>query len=138
MSRRARLCILLILRGRRDAFLAVIAVRCSSFVLASRGSTKRSELTPMGFEEYEKVSVANLLASRQGWCTMFLILFRQASGSGFQFCYAYTTLPPSLPPSLARSPCLWSSFLRCICMSLTFLYLVEVFCKLVLRMFVEP
>ena len=70
---RARLCILLILRGRRDSFLVMLAVCCSSWVLASPASTKRSVLTPMGYEGFEKVSTANLLASRQGRYEQFLV-----------------------------------------------------------------
>ena len=102
----ARLCILLILRGRRDAFLAMIAVCCSSFVLSSRGSSKRSELTPMGFEMYEKVAVANLLAARQGWCNIWSKLVSKGLGPHFDHypgCYFSPHLPLSLSLSLSVS-----------------------------------
>ena len=101
----ARLCILLILRGRRDAFLAMIAVCCSSFVLSSRGSSKRSELTPMGFEMYEKVAVANLLAARQGWCNIWSKLVSKGLGPHFDHypgCYFSPHLPLSLPLSVSN------------------------------------
>ena len=55
---------ILLLRGKLDKHLVMMAMCCSSWVAASRGSTGRSTLTPMGRTEFTKVAVANLLGSR--------------------------------------------------------------------------
>ena len=59
-----RMCITMILRGRMDKMLVLIAACCSSWVCASRGSTGRSFLTPLGRQELPSVALANLLACR--------------------------------------------------------------------------
>ena len=58
------MCITMILRGRIDKMLVLIAACCSSWVCASRGSTGRSFLTPLGRQELPSVALANLLACR--------------------------------------------------------------------------
>ena len=73
-----RLSIILILRGNTRGFLTMIAMCCSSFVAASRGTTQRSVLTPMGQVAYKSVQVANFLASRPGW-----VKFERFNGFGF-------------------------------------------------------
>lgn len=45
-----------------------MGVCCSSWVTTSRGSSKRSFLTPMGCTEYKSVALANLMVSRTPSC----------------------------------------------------------------------
>lgn len=59
-----RLCIYAVLQGRLDEVFASIGICCSSWVVASRGSTGRSFITPMGHDYYPRVAAANKMVSR--------------------------------------------------------------------------
>ncbi|CAJ1363253.1 unnamed protein product, partial [Effrenium voratum] len=66
-----------ILQGKFEELLAAFGVCCSSWILTSRGSSHRSELTPMGNPEFAKVKLANLLGSRT---VLLLLLVAAVSG----------------------------------------------------------
>lgn len=53
-----------ILQGKFGEVAGALGCCCSSFVVASRGSTGRSFLTPMGCLEFNKVKAANCLGAR--------------------------------------------------------------------------
>ena len=61
-----------LLDGVYGEVMGTYGVCCSSWVATSRGSTKRSFLTPMGCCEYQSVSLANKMVSRFFYCTMGL------------------------------------------------------------------
>ena len=61
-----RLMVYLVLSGTYMHMLVVMAVCCSSWVALSKGSTGRSEITPMGCTVYIKVQEANKMVSRRG------------------------------------------------------------------------
>ena len=56
--------VIVLLRAKLDDATAVFAIVCSSWVAASRSTTQRSWVTPMGNTSFAKVRVANLQASR--------------------------------------------------------------------------
>ncbi len=67
-----------ILDGKYEDFWAALGVCCSSWVVASRGSTGRSWMLPMGNCEYHGVKKANTMVSRTddsknylGFCKLF-------------------------------------------------------------------
>ncbi len=60
-----RLALLLVLQGV-DRMVCHFGLPCGSFVLASRGTTLRSFLTPMGNPNIPSVALGNLLTSRCG------------------------------------------------------------------------
>lgn len=51
-----------------DRMVCHFGLPCGSFVVASRGTTLRSFLTPMGNENIPSVALGNLLTSRPGGC----------------------------------------------------------------------
>ena len=59
-----RLSVYAMLNSRFEEALASVGLCCSSFVVASRGSTHRSFITPMGNEEFLKVRLSNQMTSR--------------------------------------------------------------------------
>lgn len=59
-----RLLLKAVLDGAYGSVFSSYGVCCSTYVCSSRGSTKRSILTPMGCLEYPSVKAANLLTSR--------------------------------------------------------------------------
>ena len=59
-----RLVLKSVLEGAYGKVLVTLGVCCSSWVVASRGSTKRSFLTPVGCLEFPSVASANLMVSR--------------------------------------------------------------------------
>ena len=61
-----RLAVLMVLSANPHGALIPIGVECSSFVFMSRGSTRRSSLTPMGFGYLKCVAAANMYTSRWG------------------------------------------------------------------------
>ena len=58
-----------VLNGRSSGFVSWLAVVCSSWVDASRGSTKRSWVMPEGYDEFPSVHAGNLMVSRYPGCT---------------------------------------------------------------------
>lgn len=56
--------VIALLRAKLDDSVAVFAIVCSSWVAASRSTTQRSWISPMGNAKFEKVRIANLQASR--------------------------------------------------------------------------
>ena len=61
---------------------------CGSFVLASRGTTLRTFLAPMGNPNIPSVALGNLLTSRWGFKRskkMCPFIFSQGSNTGFQW-----------------------------------------------------
>lgn len=63
-----------LLDGDYGEVMGTYGVCCSSWVATSRGSTKRSFLTPMGCTEYQSVLLANKMVSRSFYCTMGLYI----------------------------------------------------------------
>lgn len=59
-----RLALKSLLEGGYGRVMGAYGVCCSSWVTCSRGSTKRSILTPMGCVEYDSVAKANKMVSR--------------------------------------------------------------------------
>ena len=60
----ARLIIMAVLRGKWGCFVVVLAIVCSSWVPASRGSTGRCLLVPQGNVLHKSVRDANKMVSR--------------------------------------------------------------------------
>ena len=61
-----------ILNGRSSGFVSWLAVACSSWVDASRGSTKRSWVMPEGYDEFPSVHDGNVMVSRYLDCSIIL------------------------------------------------------------------
>lgn len=59
-----RLCILMMLRGVRNAFGAHFGIKCSSFCRVNVGTSMRSACTALGFSNYESVRLSNKLLER--------------------------------------------------------------------------
>ena len=59
-----RLCVFGILQGKFEEVFTSWGIVCSSWVVASRGSTGRSFICPMGNPDFEKVALSNRMASR--------------------------------------------------------------------------
>ena len=53
-----------LLEGKFEKFYTSLGVCCSSWIIASRGSTGRSFVAPMGYEGHEKVRLSNAMVSR--------------------------------------------------------------------------
>lgn len=60
------LAVIMLLHGHPEGMLTIWGVECSSWIALSRGSTRRSELCPMGDCRAPSVIKANLLMSRRG------------------------------------------------------------------------
>ena len=63
-----RLALQSILEGSFGKVLVTLGVCCSSWVVASRGSSKRSFLVPMGCTLYDTVVSANQMVARTPSC----------------------------------------------------------------------
>ena len=62
-----RAAITAVLRGNsEDGYVHWLGVLCSSWVVTSRGSTKRSYILPEGLESLPSVELGNKMASRWG------------------------------------------------------------------------
>ena len=61
-----RLAMVLVLAGA-ERMVCHFGLPCGSFVVASRGTTLRTYLSPMGDLKVPSVALGNLLTSRQGW-----------------------------------------------------------------------
>lgn len=55
--------------------IVVIAIVCSSFVSISRGTTRRTFLSPLGDTSVKSVRLGNLLAARHGFRVAILTFF---------------------------------------------------------------
>ena len=55
----------MVLCSHHDGALVLLGVECSTFVLVNRGTSKRSELLPMGFRLHPSVEGANKFAARR-------------------------------------------------------------------------
>lgn len=58
--------------GCDEAHIVVVAIVCSSWVSISRGTTKRTWLSPLGDPSVESVRMGNVLASRPGIKLLFV------------------------------------------------------------------
>ena len=96
-----RLALKAILEGNYGELLVTMGVCCSSWVVASRGSSKRSFLTPMGCATYKTVAEANKMVSRSlglataicGTCFDVLVKHRSIASN-----HLIGILVPSLGP----------------------------------------
>lgn len=68
-----RLAMVLILAGA-ERMVAHFGLPCGSFVVASRGTTLRTYLSPMDDMKVASVALGNLLTSRQGWKSEVIVL----------------------------------------------------------------
>lgn len=59
-----RLCLHILLSSEWGAVCSFLAIVCSSWVPVTRGSTLRSFMTPLGFEDYPGVRKSNKMTSR--------------------------------------------------------------------------
>ena len=71
-----RLSLVAILDGKYEDFWAALGVCCSSWVVASRGSTGRSWMLPMGNCEYHGVKKANTMVSRTDYSKTYVVFLQ--------------------------------------------------------------
>ena len=59
-----RLACLCLLRAKPADFIALYAIKCSSFSKMNRGTSRRTECASLGFGDYPSVAEANQLLER--------------------------------------------------------------------------